>query len=131
MMTLFQGENMQIQYSALDYRNDLYFHDYKFAIEIDENDHDDRNIDYEIKRQKAIKVKLGCKLIRIDPDKKDFDVYNDINEISNIIDTSNNRLKALIGKISRSLLVLQFKSNNMIKSKALKHIAKKILPNYE
>ena len=31
MMNLFQGENMQIQYSILGYGNDLYFHDYKFA----------------------------------------------------------------------------------------------------
>ena len=28
-----------------------YFHDYKLAIEIDENGHGHRNTDYEIKRQ--------------------------------------------------------------------------------
>ena len=28
MTNLFQGENMQIQYSILGYGNDLYFHDY-------------------------------------------------------------------------------------------------------
>ena len=36
-MTLFEGENMQTQYNVLGYRIDLYFHDYKLAIEIDEN----------------------------------------------------------------------------------------------
>ena len=31
-----QEENMQTQYSVLEYRNDLYF-EYKLAIEVDEN----------------------------------------------------------------------------------------------
>ena len=38
----FEGENIQ---SVSSYRIDLYFHDYKLAIEIDENGHSDRNID--------------------------------------------------------------------------------------
>ena len=54
------------------------FHDYKHAIEIDENGHSDRNIDYEIKRQKAIEQELGCELIRIDPD-KDFELNKTVN----------------------------------------------------
>ena len=62
MMSSFEGGNMQTQYSVLGYRFDLYFHDYKLAIEIDENGHSNRNIDFEIKRQKAIAF--------IDPDKK-------------------------------------------------------------
>ena len=37
---------------------DLYFHDYKLAIEINENGHSERNIDYEIKRQKPIEQEL-------------------------------------------------------------------------
>ena len=35
----FEGENIQTQYSVLDYRVDLYFHEYKFSIEIDEFGH--------------------------------------------------------------------------------------------
>lgn len=50
---------MQIQYSVLVYRIDLYFCDYKIAIEIDENGHSDRNIGYGIERQKAIEQNLG------------------------------------------------------------------------
>ena len=42
----------------LGYKIDLYFHDYKIAVEIDENGHNDRNIDHEIKSQKVIKQKL-------------------------------------------------------------------------
>ena len=40
----FEGENMQTQYSVLGYRIDLYFHEYKLAIEVDELGHTNRNI---------------------------------------------------------------------------------------
>ena len=46
----------------------LSFRDYKLAIEIDENVHSDKNIDYEIKRQKAIEQESGSEFIRIDPE---------------------------------------------------------------
>ena len=35
----FEGENIQTQYSVLGYRIDLYFHEYKLAIEVDELGH--------------------------------------------------------------------------------------------
>ena len=44
----FEGEDMQTQYTVIGYRIDLYFHEYKLAIEVDELGHNDRNIDYEI-----------------------------------------------------------------------------------
>ena len=50
IMSSFEGENMQTQYNVLSYRIDLYFPDYKLAIETDENGHSDGSIDYEIKR---------------------------------------------------------------------------------
>ena len=50
----FEGENMQTQYSVLSYRIDLYFHKYKLAIEVDELGHNDRNINDEIERQRAL-----------------------------------------------------------------------------
>ena len=59
----------------------MYFHDYKLAIEIDKNEHSDRHIDYERKRQKAIEQKMGCKFIRIDPEKEEFDIFRAIREI--------------------------------------------------
>ena len=49
---------------------EMTFHDYKLAIETDEYELGDRNIDSEIKRQKAIQQELGYTFIRIDPDKK-------------------------------------------------------------
>ena len=50
----FEGENMQTQYTALNYRIDLYFHEYKLAIEVDELGHNDKNIDYEIETQRVL-----------------------------------------------------------------------------
>ena len=47
-MDTFERENMQTQYSVLSYKIDLYFHDYRLAIEIDEKGHKDRNINHEI-----------------------------------------------------------------------------------
>ena len=80
-MDAFEGENMQTQYSVLGYRIDLYFHDYKLAIEVDEKGHNNRNIDHEIKRQKAIEKELGCRFIRIDLDEEDFNIFKTINDI--------------------------------------------------
>ena len=47
-----------MQYNVLSYRTELYFHDYKLAIETDENGRSDRNIDCEIKRQKTIEQEV-------------------------------------------------------------------------
>ena len=50
----FKGENIQTPYSVLSYRIDLYFHEYKLAIEVDELGHADRNNKNEIERQRAL-----------------------------------------------------------------------------
>ena len=60
IMSLFEGENNQMQCNVLSYRIDIYFHDYKLAIDKDENGHSNKNIDDKIKRQKAIKQEIGC-----------------------------------------------------------------------
>ena len=67
-----EGENIQTQYSVLGYRIDLYFHEYKLAIEVDELGHTNRNINNEIERQKALKKELNCIFITINPDEKDL-----------------------------------------------------------
>ena len=79
---------MQIKYGVLGYTIDLYFHDYKLAIEIDDNAHSDRNSDYEIRWQKTIEQELGCEFTRIIPDKKNFFLKLSTKHL----DTSNNRL---------------------------------------
>ena len=77
----FEGENIQTQYSVLGYRIDLYFHEYKLAIEVDELGHTNRNINNEIERQKALEKELNCVFIRINPDEKYFNIFKEINKI--------------------------------------------------
>ena len=122
----FEGENIQTQYSVSGYRIDLYFHKYKLAIEVDELDHNDRNIDYEIQRQQALERELGCVLVRINPDAIDFNIFKEINKIHRHIKKLSK--KSLIDKISKRLLELEFPKNHLIKSTCLKWIVKKILP---
>ena len=109
VMDAFEGENMQTQCSVLGNRIDLYFHDYKLAVEVDEEGHKDRNIDHEIKRQEAIKEKLGCEFIRINPDEKTFNRY--IKKL-----TKN----SLIDELSSKLLRLEFKEDQFNKNKMFK-----------
>ena len=132
---VFEGENMQSECSVLGYRVDLYFHDYKIAIEIDECGHDDRNINYEMQRQKAIEKELGCVFIRINPDEESFNERKAINKIHRYIKKSNKKLteeltkKSLINKISKRLLELEFEENHSIIFRDLKFIVKNILPS--
>ena len=63
---------MKAQKSVFRYRIRLCFHDYKLAIENDENDQSHRNIDYKMKRQKSIKQEVGCEFIGIDCEKEVF-----------------------------------------------------------
>ena len=52
VMDAFEGENMQTQHSVLGYRTDLYFYDYRLAIEVDE-----KGIKTEIRTMKYKKKK--------------------------------------------------------------------------
>ena len=125
----FEGENMQTQYTVLNYRIDLYFHKYKLAIEVDELGHNDRNIDYEIQRQKALERELNCVFIRINPDEKDFNIFKPISEIYRHIKKSSK--KSLIDKISKRLLELEFKSNHTIITKEFKTDNQKLKNNVQ
>ena len=77
----FECENIQTQYSVLGYRIDLYFDEYKVAIEVDELAHTNRNINNEIERQKGLAKELNCMFIRINPDEKDLNIFKEINKI--------------------------------------------------
>ena len=109
----FEGENMQTQYSILRYRIDLYFHEYKLAIEVDELGHNNRNNNNEIERQKALEKKLNCVFIRINPDKKEFNICKEIKKI-------HRHIKKSFKKSLIDLLKLKFKSNHLIIAKTLK-----------
>ena len=114
----FKGEDTQTQYTVIGYRIDIYFHEYKLAIEVDGLGHNDRNIDYEIKRQRAIEKELGCVFIIINPDEENFNIFKAINKIQRHIKKSMK--KSLIDKISKRLVGLGFNSNHSIIIKALK-----------
>ena len=50
----------------------------------------------EIEGQKVLEKELGCKFIRINPTKENFDVYNEIGRIQFFVSESNE--KSLIKK---------------------------------
>ena len=72
------------QYSIGKYRIDLYFIDYKLAIECDENNHIDRDQQEELIREKYI-ISLGNNIIRYNPNTIDFDLSNVLRTINKII----------------------------------------------
>ena len=117
---------MQTQCSVLGYRIDLYFHKQKLTNKVDELGHADRNLSFEIEREKALEKGLDCVFIRINLDGKKLDIFKEINKIHRHIKISTK--KSLIHHLSKQLLELEFKSNHSIKSKCLKWIAPKILP---
>ena len=76
-----EGISMKRQFSIGSYRIDLYFSGHKLAIECDEHDHRDRDIDYKIRRQKFIEDQLNCKFIRYNPDAEEFTIERVLNNI--------------------------------------------------
>ena len=54
----FEGENMQTGYCVLGYKIDLYFYNHKLAIEVDEKEPKDSDIDHEIKKSKRKRTRL-------------------------------------------------------------------------
>ena len=69
---------MVTQYKIDKYLIDLYFLDYKLAIECDENHTD---IEYDNKRQQYVEYALGCKFIRYKPYDKNFNIFSLLNDI--------------------------------------------------
>ena len=115
---------MQTQYTVIDCRIDLYFYEYKLAIEIDELGHNDRNADYEIKRVREIENELNCVFIRTNPDAADFNI-NKLNKqiFKHIIQSKEEKLK---NKFTKELL--RYVSSIFIILKPIKYFVKEILP---
>ena len=126
LQVAFEGEIMHTQYFVQNRRLDFYFSEYKLGVKIDEYGQADRDFENEQSRELMIEKKLGCKIIRINPDAADFSIYRLINQISMHIKQSTK--KSLIDNFSKRLLGLEFKSNHSIKSKCLKWIVKNVLP---
>ena len=73
--------NVKRQFNIGKYRADLYFIDYKLVIECDEFNHQDRDQIKEKIREEYI-LSFGNKIIRYNPNEKDFDLSNILNEIN-------------------------------------------------
>ena len=114
IIRVFAAEKIILQRNVLGYTIDAYLPKYKLGIEVDEQEHNDRSIDYEIERQKAIEKELGCKFIRIDPSKESFDVNIEYVRIQNYIvkSTKKSNKKSLIYEISKRLLGLELKQKD-------------------
>ena len=104
----FEGENIQTHYRVLGYEIDIYFHDYKLAVEIDEYNHEDRDISSEVERQQALEKELGCKFIRINLDKDNF---NDFKAINNFLGTSKNQIKNQLKNQQKNLWWMNFQTS--------------------
>jgi very-short-patch-repair endonuclease len=80
--TVFKNEKMINQHFIDKYKVDLYFPDYKLAIECDEKYHN--NVCQKNKdniREQYIKENLFCKFIRFNPNDKNFNIFEVINLI--------------------------------------------------
>ena len=84
------------------------------------------------RKSKIIKEETGFEIIRINPDKENFDIFDEIGKIQEFISDSNKKLtkKSLIEKLSIRLLSLEFKSNGSIKIKCLRYAVKKYCRKY-
>ena len=89
---IFPNEIMSEQYKVNKYFIDLVFPVHKLGIEIDENGHTDRPKAEEEKRSKIIKEETGFEIIRINPDKENFDVFDKIGKIQTKNSNSNKKL---------------------------------------
>ena len=103
LLEAFLREEIYQQYSVLGLKIDLYFVKYKLAVEIDEHGHQKRDNEKELMRENAIKQKLGCKFIRINPELKDFSITVEINgifeHIKEIKDKEISDLKEMINNL--------------------------------
>ena len=101
------------------------------VVEIPEKGHADRDPDYKKKREKDLE-NIDYYFIRINPDKKGFNDYEEFGRVQKYINESTKKQteeltkKSMIDDLSKRLLGLEFKSNHSIKSKCFKWIVKKI-----
>ena len=93
LLKVFSAEKIKLQHKALEnetVRTDMYFSEHKFAIEIDEKGHTDKNQEKENERQTKIEKHSDCKFFhRINPDAEGFGIFLEISKIQNYISQSN------------------------------------------
>ena len=135
MQVAFEGEIIHTQYCIENKRFDDYLPKYKCGIEVDEYHHPYRDAEYERSKQLMIESH-ELTVIRTNPEASNC-IKRLLNQIyMHIIKSTKNQAKksskkSLINDLPKRLLELEFKSNHSTKSKCLKWIVKKILPDYK
>ena len=89
------------------FRIDIYFTQYRLAVEIDGKGHTDRDSKFEKLRQEALTKELNCKFIRINTSKENFNIDYEVSRIQvfisqlkdNEIKERDNKDKKLKNKI--------------------------------
>ena len=89
---MFPNEIIEEQYKILGYFIDLAFPVHKLSLEVDENGHIDRSEAEEKQKQKAIEKETSFTIIRINPDKENFDNNEEIRMTINHIIESTKKL---------------------------------------
>lgn len=79
------GIKYKHQHSVGKYRIDFYIPSHSLAIEIDEDNHKNRNPVYEIKREQFTVDKIDCRILRFDPYNKNFNIYVLIGKITHLL----------------------------------------------
>ena len=79
-------EKIKVDKNELEYilfRIDLYFTEYFLAVEIDEQNHEGRDLIFGKKKTKGIRKKLGCIFIRINTSdtKRGYDTDHEVSKI--------------------------------------------------
>ena len=89
------------------FRIDIYFTEYFLSVKIDEQNHEDRELIFEKKRQEALVKKISCKFIRINTSnaKKGYDTDYKVSKIQTFISKfkEKNKRKSKQNKRARRL----------------------------
>ena len=85
------------------------------------------------KKKKKIEKETGFTIIRINPDKEDFDDFAEIGRIQNYIAISTRKIarKSAINDVKRLLKALSEFKNNDIISKFARNFVKHLLPTLQ
>ena len=106
----FEGENMQTQYYVLGYKIDLYFPDYKIAIEDHEFNYIDRDPEYEAKIRTEIEEVLDSTFIRFNTtDAPNFKTNKALNGIYRQL---SNQLKSKLKNQPKNLRLTIIQENS-------------------
>lgn len=87
LLRAFAGAKMLPQYKVGNFYVDLYFPEYKIAVECDEHGSHSRSSDQEYDKQRQIYIEdaLQCTFVRYRPDDSHFDIFTVINTIWRLI----------------------------------------------